>query len=253
MARLRAAGCVFAEDEAALLAQAAPDSAALSLLVGRRVAGEPLEQILGWAEFCGLRLAVEPGVFVPRARTGVLVEQAVPLIRRAAARGLPVVVDLCCGCGAIGAALARAAGPLDLHAVDLDDAAVRCAGRNLDGIGQVHRGDLFAALPGVLAGRIDVLVANAPYVPTGEIAFMPPEARLHEPKVALDGGGDGLGVVRRILAEASRWIAPDGVFLVETSRRQVPVVVELAARAGLAPHVVTSEELDGIAVVAPRA
>jgi release factor glutamine methyltransferase len=253
VARLRAAGCVFAEEEAALLTQAAPDAAALSAMLRRREAGEPLEQILGWAGFRGLRLVVEPGVFVPRARTGLLVEEATAPVRRAATRGVPVVVDLCCGCGAVGAALAHEAGPLELHAVDVDDAAVRCARRNLAGVGRVYRGDLFTALPGTLAGRIDVLVVNAPYVPSDEIALMPPEARLHEPRTALDGGPDGLAVVRRILADVGRWLAADGTFLVETSRRQTPVLVESATRAGLAPRVVSSQELGGTAVVASRA
>src|SRR3954462_3557379 len=104
VARLRAAGCVFAEDEARLLlAGAAPD--ALDALVARRVAGEPLEPLLGWAEFCGLRVAVAPGVFVPRRRTEALVEEAVALFRPGA-----VVVDLCCGSGALGLAVAASGG-----------------------------------------------------------------------------------------------------------------------------------------------
>jgi release factor glutamine methyltransferase len=253
IARLRAAGCVFAEDEARLLFEASTGPEHLDRLVRRRVGGEPLEQILGWAEFCGLRLVVEPGVFVPRARTALLVEQALLLLAaRASVRRRTVVVDLCCGCGAVGAALARSGGRLELHAADLDEAAVRCARRNLAGLGRVHQGDLFAALPAQLSGRVDVLVANAPYVPTEEIAFMPPEARLHESPVALDGGRDGLGVVRRILARADRWLAPGGTLLVESSRRQAPVAVELAVAAGLRPRVVTSEDLDATALVAPR-
>lgn len=250
--RLRAAGCVFAEDEARLLREASAGRGDLASLVRRRVAGEPLEQILGWAEFHGLRLVVEPGVFVPRARTGLLVEQASSALSGAHVGQLPVVVDLCCGSGAVGAVLARLCGPLELHAADVDEAAVRCARRNLAGIGEVHLGDLFAALPQGLAGRVDVLVANAPYVPTAEIAFMPPEARLHEAPVALDGGRDGLTVVRRIVAQVSRWLAPGATFLVETGVRQAPVVAGLAEAAGLLPKVVSSEDLDATAVVAVR-
>jgi release factor glutamine methyltransferase len=236
-----------------LLAEASPDDQVLSRLLERRVAGEPLEQVLGWAEFCGLRLAVEPGVFVPRRRTGLLVDQAVALVRGAArgSRRRPVVVDLCCGCGAVGVALATLAGPVELHAVDVDEAAVRCARRNVARVGgAVYHGDLYRALPPRLAGGIDVLVANAPYVPTEEIAFMPPEARLHESQVALDGGPDGLDVVRRIAVGAARWLAPEGVFLVETSRRQSQVLVELLTGAGLVPRVVASQELEATAVVA---
>jgi release factor glutamine methyltransferase len=101
--RLRAAGCVFAEDEARLLISAARTPAELDAMVARRTAGLPLEQVLGWAEFCGLRIAVAPGVFVPRRRTEFLVRQAAELARPGA-----VIVDLCCGAGAIGAALAAA-------------------------------------------------------------------------------------------------------------------------------------------------
>ncbi|MCZ2829263.1 putative protein N(5)-glutamine methyltransferase [Modestobacter sp. VKM Ac-2986] len=244
VARLRAAGCVFAEDEAGLLLAAAPSAAVLDGWVARRVAGEPLEQVLGWAEFCGQRFAVEPGVFVPRRRTELLVRSAVQLARPGA-----VVLDLCCGVGAVGAAIATALGRVELHAADVDPAAVRCARRNLAGRGAVHEGDLFAPLPAALAGRVDVLVVNAPYVPTGAIALMPPEARDHEARTALDGGADGLDVHRRVAAGARRWLAPGGSLLIETSRRQAPGTQDLVAAAGLTARVVTDDDLDGTAVI----
>jgi release factor glutamine methyltransferase len=238
VARLRAAGCVFAEDEAALLVAAARTPDELTSMADRRVAGLPLEQILGWAEFCGLRILVEPGVFVPRRRTGFLV-------REAAARTVPgaVVVDLCCGTGAVGLAVAATAEGIELHAADVDPAAVRCARRNLRGIGKVYEGDLFAALPDTLRGRVDVLVVNAPYVPTGSIALMPPEARDHEPAVGLDGGADGLDVQRRVIAAAPRWLAPGGTLLIETGEDQAPHTAAAIADAGLAAHVAASEDL----------
>ncbi|MBM7809177.1 putative protein N(5)-glutamine methyltransferase [Saccharothrix algeriensis] len=241
VARLRAAGCVFAEDEAALLVREAGTPGALEALVARRVAGEPLEQVLGWAWFRGLRIAVEPGVFVPRLRTGFLVERAAALLRPGA-----VVVDLCCGSGAVGAALAAVA-PVRLYAADLDPAAVRCARRNL-GAERVFRGDLYAALPAGLAGRVDVVVANAPYVPTSAIATMPPEARDHEPPAALDGGADGLDVQRRVIAGAPRWLAPGGSLLVETGERQAPATLAAFERAGFAAAVARSAEVDGTVV-----
>ncbi|HEY0700830.1 MAG TPA: methyltransferase, partial [Micromonospora sp.] len=123
---LRTAGCVFAEDEARLLLAAAGTPVELAALVARRVAGEPLEVVLGWAEFCGLRIAVDPGVFVPRQRSGFLVRQAVELGRPGA-----VVVDLCCGSGALGVAVATGLGRVELHAADVEPAAVRCARRNV--------------------------------------------------------------------------------------------------------------------------
>jgi release factor glutamine methyltransferase len=249
-ARLRAAGCVFAEDEARLLLAAAATPAELAALVARRVGGEPLEQVLGWAEFGGLRIAVEPGVFVPRRRTELLVREAVA----AAAAGRPVVVDLCCGTGAVGVAVARALGDAELHAADLDPAAVRCARRNLAPLGgAVHRGDLYAALPAGLRGRVDLLLANAPYVPTAAVALMPPEARDHEPRRALDGGADGLDVQRRVIAGAPAWLAPDGVLLVETSAGQAAGTADAMAAAGLAARTVRDADLDATVVVAMRA
>lgn len=244
---LRAAGCVFAEDEARMLMSAARTSANLAAMVDRRVAGLPLEHVLGWAEFCGRRIAVDPGVFVPRRRTEFLVRQAAAVGRPGA-----VVVDLCCGSGAVGVALAAAVDGARLHAVDIDAAAVRCARRNLAGTGgQVYQGDLFGPLPAALRGRVDLIVANAPYVPTREIEMMPPEARDHEPWVALDGGPDGLDVQRRVAAGAPEWLAPGGHLLIETSARQATSTRDAVADAGLIAGVGTSEEL-GATVVTGR-
>jgi release factor glutamine methyltransferase len=237
--RLRAAGCVFAEDEAALLVEAGGD---LDALVDRRVAGEPLEQVLGWAEFCGLRFAVAPEVFVPRQRTRLLVREAAALARPGS-----VVLDLCCGTGAVGVAVAASVGAVDLHAADVDPVAVDCARRN--GAGSVYEGDLYRALPAALRGRVDVLVANAPYVPTGAIALMPPEARDHEARAALDGGDDGLDVQRRVAAGAPDWLAPGGALLIETSRGQAPGTLAAMTRVGLTARVVEDEELAGTVVV----
>jgi release factor glutamine methyltransferase len=242
-AALRTAGCVFADDEAGLLVDAARSAVELDALVRRRVAGEPLEHLLGWAEFCGLRIAVAPGVFVPRRRTELLVRLAAPLLRPG-----DVVVELCCGAAAVATALAVAVPGLAAHAVDVDPAAVASARRNLV-TGRVHEGDLDAPLPADLRGRVAVLVANAPYVPTGEIALMPPEARDHEPRVALDGGADGLDVQRRVIAAAPRWLAPGGSVLIETSERQAPLTAAAMAATGLAARVERSEELDATAVV----
>jgi release factor glutamine methyltransferase len=240
VASLRAAGCVFAEEEAALLVEAARDGAELEVLLGRRVAGEPLEQVLGWAGFCGLRVRVLPGVFVPRRRTEALVELALGLLP---ARGhRPVVVDLCCGTGAIGLALAAGVPDLELHAADLDPTAVACARLNVTG-GQVHEGDLYDALPDALRGRVDLLVVNAPYVPTDEIRLMPPEARLYEHRVALDGGADGLDLHRRAATGAVEWLADGGSLLIETSPRQAADTARACALAGLEAEVLGEDEV----------
>ncbi|WP_326585047.1 putative protein N(5)-glutamine methyltransferase [Streptomyces sp. NBC_00481] len=245
---LRAAGCVFAEDEAELILTTArtPDEAAA--MVARRVAGLPLELVLGWAEFAGLRITVEPGVFVPRRRTEFLVEQALATVP-----GASVVVDLCCGSGAVGAALAASLDGAELHAADIDPAAVRCARRNIAPRGgHAHEGDLFEALPARLRGHIDILAANVPYVPSGEVPLLPSEARDHEPLVALDGGTDGLDVLRRVVAEAPGWLAPGGHLFVEMSERQTPLALDALRRSGLTARVVVSEEMYAHVVTGTR-
>ncbi|WP_055489360.1 putative protein N(5)-glutamine methyltransferase [Streptomyces sp. TP-A0356] len=245
---LRAAGCVFAEDEAELILSTARTPEEAVGMVDRRVAGLPLEQVLGWAEFHGLRVTVAPGVFVPRRRTEFLVEQALALGRNAS-----LVVDLCCGSGAVGAALAAGLRGPEVHAADIDPAAVRCARRNLAAYGgRVHEGDLFDALPEDLRGRVDILAANVPYVPTDQVALLPSEARDHEPLVALDGGPDGLDVLRRVTAEAPRWLAPGGLLLVETSERQVALAVEAFGQGGLDVRLAVSAELYANVLIGTR-
>ena len=252
--RLRSAGCVFAEDEAELLISAAGSAAELDSLLERRAAGQPIEHLLGWAEFCGLRVEVRAGVFVPRRRTELLVRLAAGLLRPGA-----VVLDLCCGCGAVAAALAARAPvtgqpvPVEVHAVDLAPAAVECARHNLAAVaGAVYLGDLFAPLPATLRGRVDLLVANAPYVPSEAIRLMPPEARDHEPRSALDGGADGLDVQRRIAAAAPCWLAAGGHLLIETSRDQAPMTARAMTDSGLTARVVNAPELDATVVLGAR-
>jgi len=258
VSRLRAAGCVFAEDEARLLLAAAatatttPDQ--LAEMVDRRVFGLPLEHILGWAQFFGLRIEVDPGVFVPRRRSEFLVHEAAALAGPGA-----VVLDLCCGSGALGVALATVIPAIELYAADIEPAAVLCARRNIDALGtrlgqpgRVYQGDLFEPLPPTLRGRVDILIANTPYVPTDAIGLMPPEARLHEPHVTLDGGADGLDVQRRVAASAIAWLAPGGHLLVETGESQAATAAEIFEQNGLAARIETSEELYATIVIGTR-
>lgn len=236
VARLRAAGCVYAEEEAALLRSAASRPDQLEAMLARRVAGEPLEYVVGWAEFDGLRVAVDPGVFVPRQRTSYLVELAADALAPVADPGL--VLDLCCGSGALGLALATRRPGLLVHAVDNDPLAVACAERNLERVaGIVHLGDLDAPLPVGLRGEMDVIVANVPYVPSAALALMPAESRDYEPRDTVDGGPDGLVLLRRVAALAPAWLRPGGAVFSEVSAAQAGTAVAAFRSAGLAAQV----------------
>ncbi len=274
--RLSAAGCVFAEEEARLLIESASSPDALRAMVSERVAGVPLEHVVGWAEFCGLRIAIDPGVFVPRRRSELLARRAAELCRpggttpRNPPRGRPggttprnpprglagqasVVIDLACGSGAIGAAIATLAADVELHAADIDPAAVACARRNLAPVGgQVYAGDLYEPLPGRLRGRVSVIAANVPYVPTEAVTLMPPEARVYEPLVALDGGPDGLDVLRRAAVGSAAWLMPGGHLLIETASGQAEIAAAAFAAAGLRATVARDEELGATVVIGRR-
>lgn len=245
-ARLRAGGSVYAEDEADLLLAAGDgDPGRLRGLVQRRIAGEPLEYVLGWAAFDGHRVRVTPGVFVPRARTRAVVVQAARRLQQ-----YDRVVDLCCGAGAIGLALLERIGPLDLVAADIDPDATDVAAENLGDRGIVVTGDLFAPLPTRFRGAVDVVAVNAPYVPTDAITTMPSEARDHEHLVALDGGVDGLDLHRRIAAEAGDWLRPGGAVVIEVSADQASASAEFFRTAGLDVEIARDDEVDGTCVVA---
>lgn len=247
--RLRAAGCVWAEDEARLLGAAAGSPADLEAMVARRVSGEPLELVLGWVEFLGRRLVVAPGVFVPRRRTELLARTALDHV---AARcggpdgAAPVVVEMCCGVAPVAACLEGVGA--EVHGADLSPTALRCARTNAPSA-MLHLGDLVDALPPGLRGRIAVLAANAPYVPTDRIADMPPEARDHEPRAALDGGPEGVDVHRRLASAASGWLVPGGALLVETSPSQAPLTTAAMAGAGLEVQVVVDAGIGGCVAV----
>jgi release factor glutamine methyltransferase len=362
---LRAAGCVFAEDEAEVLGSAAVDDGALGALVRRRADGEPLEQVVGYADFCGVRVRLRPGVFVPRVRSELLVRLAAARADEtspARSDGIAVVVDLCCGSGALGLAVAAQNPRAVLFAADVDPIAVACARDNLgsttrsasnaevdtrESSGQhdaditahvaagqaatahqspatqtttdqttaakspatqttagqstagqtttakspatqtaadqtaadqtaadqtaadqtterrakarretvsrlherVYQGDLFDALPTELAGTIDVLLANVPYVATRHIPLLPAEARDHEPHTALDGGDDGLDVFRAVVAEAPRWLAPGGRLLSEITEAQIDAATAAVRAAGLHPEVAYDEDLEATVVI----
>ncbi|MEH7096541.1 putative protein N(5)-glutamine methyltransferase [Neobacillus vireti] len=243
--RLRSEGCVFAEEETQLLISEAASIEDLMKMVEMRASGLPLEYVLGFTKFYGLRIEVEQGVFVPRQRTEFLVQQAEALTRIC-----DIVVDLCCGSGAVGAAIVTDLNKIILHSVDIDPVAVKCASRNITKIGgQIYQGDLYNALPHSLRGRVNIIIANVPYVPTDAIKLLPQEARLYEPKVALDGGKDGLDVQRKVAEEAPQWLASGGYLLVETSEMQAAKTFEIFANAGLTTKIARDQELDATVVI----
>lgn len=191
-----------------LLDAADGDDARLEAMVRRRSTGKPVEWIVGWAPFWGLRVGMVPGVYVPRAQTE-------SLARRAAALLPPqgVAVDLATGSGAVALVLQSSAPGARVVATEIDPVAAACARAN--GV-VVYEGDLDEPLPADLEGRVDVLTANVPYVPTSMIELLPRDVRDHEPRVALDGGSDGLDLVRRVIASAPRWLRPGtGTLLIE--------------------------------------
>ncbi|WP_233838379.1 putative protein N(5)-glutamine methyltransferase [Paraburkholderia sp. ZP32-5] len=248
--KLRAAGCVYAEEEARLLVSSVP-MAALHDSVQQRVSGTPLEYVLGWAEFLGHRIALDEGVFIPRRRSEFLASQAIDLLRPGG-----VLLDLCCGSGALAVVIAAsfaADEAVTVWASDIDTNAVRCATKNLASLGGlVVQGDLYEALPVDLKGRVHVIVSNAPYVPTLEIELLPREARLYEPHRSFAGGPDGLSVQRRVAREAPAWLARGGSLLMETSEAAADCTKAIIEAAGLAARVVRSETWDATVVIGTR-
>lgn len=248
--RLRDVGCVFAEEETELLDAAATTPETLELLLSRREEGEPLEQILGWVAFRGLRIPVASGVFVPRMRTEFVVDAALSLLGEDAEA---VVLDLCCGAGAMARAIIQEHRRVRLLATDLSPAAAaECARRTLAGQAHVFEGDLFTALPEDERGRIDLIVVNAPYVPTAAIALMPAEARIHEPRLTLDGGIDGLRMHQRIAQEAPVWLTPDGTVVIEVGEDQASASASAFSAAGFWTTIRRDDERDATVVVAAR-
>jgi release factor glutamine methyltransferase len=199
--RLRAAGSVFAEDEARLLGGDEE-------LIERRIAGERIEHVLGWVEFCGLRLDVDPGVFIPRPQTEALAERAASLKPQ-------VALDLFAGCGAIGCVVKTRHPAARVVAGELDAPALLCARRNGERFNvEVVPSNVDSGVPADLEGRVDVLTANVPYVPTAALPYVPHDG---EPPAALDGGVDGLHWVREVAAVAPRWLRPGGKLLIEAA------------------------------------
>jgi release factor glutamine methyltransferase len=216
---------VAADEEAALLRAAAADPADLERLVRRRTTGEPLAWLVGGVDFCGIRVKVHPGVYVPRSQTEALAERAASLLPPEG-----VAVDLCTGAGAIAAVLQARRPAARVIATDIDPGAVACARAN--GV-QVLLGDLDAPLPPALRGTVDVITAVVPYVPTEELVFLPRDVVAFEPRRALDGGRGGTEVLSAVVGRSTRWLRPGGWLLLEVGGRQAAPVVAAMEGAGL--------------------
>ena len=225
--RLRAVGCVFAEEETAEIRRVlGGDAEAADAVVIARSNGVPLEHALGVALFAGIQVAVGPGVFVPRARAEVLVDEAI-----AARPNTRVVVDLGTGSGAIAAALAAHLPAAEIHATDLDPNALTYARRNAARYGfTVHEGDWWDALPPALRGTVDLSVAYLPHVPTTRLDEIPGDYRTHEPDLSVAGGPDGLDPLRAVLATMDDWLSPDGILVTLVAEEQLETATQLTER-----------------------
>lgn len=238
--RLGVAGCVAAEEEAAELLAAGPDASTLEAWLRRRERGEPLPWITGTLRFCGRALHIGPGVYVPRVQTEELARRAAALLP-AGGRA----VDLCTGTGAVAAHLLAGVPSAAVVGVDIDVRAAACARRN--GVPAVV-GDLGRPLREV--GDVDVVTAVAPYVPSGQIRLLPADVQRHEPLLALDGGGDGLHLVRRVVAAAAGLLRPGGWLLTEVGGDQDQALAPVLAAAGfdvVAPWWDAEGDLRGVA------
>ena len=220
--RLAAAGCVAADEEADELMAGAPDGDALEGWVRRREQGEPLAWITGSLVFCGRVIRVDPGVYVPRIQSQELARRAGVLLAADRARAL----DVCTGAGAVAVHLMAAAPRAQVIGVDIDMRSARCARRN--GVAAVV-GDLGQAFG---SGMFDVVTAVAPYVPSGDMRLLPADVQRYEPRRALDGGDDGLDVVRRVVASAARLLRRGGWLVIELGADQDATLAGALAGSG---------------------
>lgn len=248
VARLREAGCVFAEDEADILVDAAKSSehaakqnnGLLAELIARRVAGEPLEQIVGWVEFAGQRLHVAPGVFVPRQRTALLARQTVSVVQAAGVGAH--FLEAFCGVGPVATTVSRAIPEAQIHFGDHDETALECARKNVGANALGHRLTCLMGLPQSLLGSFDVISAVPPYVPDAAAEFLPREAIDHEAPTALFGGGDGLDLVRSLVRDSHEWLAPGGKLLIELGREQRDTAADFAQSWGFSARSILGDD-----------
>jgi len=232
---LARAGCVASDDEATdLIAAAAGDATRLHDFVERRVAGEPTAWIVGSVRFCGLTVAVHPGVYVPRWQTEWLARRAAALLPDGG-----VAIDVCTGSGAIGVVLREHRPTARIVATDLDPAAIACA---LDNGVEAYCGDLASPVPALLRGTVDVLTGVVPYVPTEELHLLARDVVAFEPRLALDGGPRGTRQLVRAAGAAARWLRPGGALLLELGGDQGDEVATHCEQLGFVQIAVVHDE-----------
>ena len=214
----------------------------LDRMMERRVAREPLAYILGYREFYGINLLVTPNVLIPRPETETMVEYALFMALAGMETAELAIADVGTGCGAIAINLAIHLPAAQIYALDcadpvLDVAAYNIRSHNVADRIKLGKGDLLEPLP----EPVDLIAANLPYIPTGRIATLQPEVQW-EPREALDGGADGLDVIRRLMSQAPSKMKEGGAILLELDPEQVPMVQELARQHF--PEATTSVEQD---------
>ena len=204
----------------------AEDDQRLAILFNERMVGRPLQYLLGTAPFLELEIEVTEDVLIPRPETELLAKEAEAFLKDH--KG-PSVLDLCTGSGAIAAWLAAHFPEANIAASDVSPWALAVARKNCPPSVDLRPSDLFEELP----YTYDLIVSNPPYIPAAEIEKLQPEVRYYEPRLALDGGADGLDLIRRIIAEAPAHLNAGGALMMEIGHDQGPAVLELAAQAGL--------------------
>jgi release factor glutamine methyltransferase len=254
---LRGAELVADEDEVATAVSARK----VDEMVTRRLAGEPLQYVLGTWSFRGIDLFVDRRVLIPRPETEVTAQIAIDEVarfgaavgRRPAWSGTAtsyVVADLGTGSGALALALAAVLPDAEVWATEQSGDALAVARANLAGAGttatrvRLAEGSWFGALPDELRGRLRLLVCNPPYVSEPEVADLPPDVAWHEPRVALVSGPTGLEAIEEILREAPEWLEPDGVVVMELDPRRVDAAMQIARETGFT-DVRAEEDLTG--------
>jgi len=263
---LRQAGVERAENDAAWLLAALLDIGRFALYlsperelpatvgeayraaVRRRARREPLQRVLGWEGFRGLRFGLTDAVLVPRPETEMLADLALGLLPPVADGSRPLVIDLGTGSGCIACAIAAERPDVDVVAIDISPSAAAVARENASRLGLTHQlrviaGDLFGALGRV---RVDLFVSNPPYLPTAALATLAPEVRDHDPRLALDGGADGLDVIAPLVAGAPGWLRPSGAIALETAGGAQAAAVAARLRAAGFVNIETHRDLVGI-------